>query len=581
MKKMQYRIVLVAMWALILLNAAWAQSADNSLPVGPKKTTESGLKIFFNGTILTVDENMSEAQAIAIKDGKIIAVGTNKEVLKHRTRNTKFINLKSKTLMPGFVETHSHPVLKMIVENYTVDIRPATGHTDGVEIMDTVRKTIAKAKPDEYLVFFGWDPLLQKGLKNPTRKELDVLSPNNPIFIWGNSVHVAFANTRALELAGINKNTPDPGGSMGGSFGHDKDGELDGRIDQGGPVGIVIAPFLKSKIDNPQKAAEAIYNGWLVNASDGVTTISDDVLLEEAMAIYQLTAEKFKTIRVRGYAVDYQKWKPFEGDAMIKVNGGKLFVDGSPWTGTITMTQPYLVNNTTVKIMDTPAGYMQKPYVSQEELQTFIDDILKSKRSAEIHVEGDQAIQMALDAIEKGLIQYPWDNHRIRLAHVPMIRDDQIERAKKLGAQLTFLMAHVKYWGDVIPTLVGDKRGQRWCPVASAKKYGANFAFHFDGPTSPNKPLETLQTVTTRKTVSGKVLGPEERISIDDAIRGYTINAAYQLFMEKEVGSIEPGKYADMIILSDNPRKVDLEKLSKIKVLATYVNGEEIWRAKK
>ena len=221
---------------------------------------------------------------------------------------------------------------------------------------------------------------------------------------------------------------------------------------------------------------------------------------------------------------------------------------------------------------------MQKPYVSQEELQAFIDDILKSKRSAEIHAEGEQAIQMALDAIEKGLTKYPWNNHRIRLAHVPMIRDDQLVRAQKLGVQLTFLMAHVKYWGDVIPTLVGDEKGRRWCPVASAKKAGNNFAFHFDGPTSPNKPLETLQTAITRMTVGGKVLGPEERISIDDAIRGYTINAAYQLFMEKEVGSIEVGKFADMIILSDNPRKVSPEKLSKIKVLSTYVGGVEIWR---
>jgi predicted amidohydrolase YtcJ len=580
-KKMNYGFILAVVWALMLLNVQCLQSAGTPIATEPKKVAADRVKIFINGTILTVDKEMTEAQAIAVKGGKIIAVGTKKEILKYRTSNSQVIDLKGKTLMPGFVETHSHPVLKMVVENYTTDIRPATGHVDGAEIMNTIKKTIAKAKPGEYLVFFGWDPLLQKGLKNPTRKELDALAPNNPVFIWGNSVHVAFVNTRALELAGINKNTPDPGGAMGGTFGRDSDGELDGRLDQGGPVGMVITPFLKSKIGNPQLAAEAMYKGWLNNASDGVTTVTDAVFLEEVMAIYRLTAQEFKSVRIRGYAVDYQKWSPFEGDATVKVNGGKMFVDGSPWTGTITMTKPYLVNDMTVKIMDTPAGYMQKPYVSQEELQAFIDNIFKSKRSAKLHVEGDQAIQMALDAIEKGLAKYPWDDHRILLAHVPMIRDDQIERAKKMGVQLTFLMAHVKYWGDVIPILVGDERGRRWCPVASAKKIGANFAFHFDGPTSPNKPLETLQTVTTRKTVGGNVLGPEERISIDDAIRGYTINAAYQLFMEKEVGSIEPGKYADMIILNDNPRRIDPEKLSNIKVLATYVGGEEFWNAQK
>ena len=532
--------------------------------------------VFYHGTVLTVDKNMTEAQAVALKEGKIIAVGTEKEVLEYKGSNTKIVDLQGMTLMPGFVETHSHPVLKMVVENFTVDIRPVF-YTDGAQVMEVIKNTIANAKPGEYLVFFGWDPLLQKGLKNPTIQELDALAPHNPLFIWGNSVHVAFANTKAFELAGINKNTPNPGGSAGGTFGHDENGELNGRIDQGAPIGMTIAPFLKTKISDPQKTPEYMAKAWHASASDGITTVDDSLIMEEFYKLYQETAKKFKAIRVRGYAIDYEKWQPFEGDAMVKVNGGKLFVDGSPWTGTITMTRPYLVNDTTVKIMDTPAGYMQKPYVSQEELQMFVDNCLKSKRSAQIHAEGDQAIQMALDAIENGLKKYPWPDHRIALEHVPMIRNDQLKRAKNLGVQVTFLMAHVKYWGDIIPTLVGDERGRRWCPVASAKKYGVNFAFHFDGPTSPNKPIEVLQTAVARKTVGGNVLGPEECVTIDDAIRGYTINAAHQLFMDQEVGSIEAGKLADMIVLSRNPRKVSSGEFSNIKVVATYVNGEKIF----
>lgn len=580
MKKKGYEYILVFVLTLILLSIPYTQSVAESGFGGHNKTGSGKTIIFFNGTILTIDKNMSEAQAVAVKDGKIVAVGTNKEIMKFKTKDAQVVNLKGKTLMPGFVEVHSHPLLKMIVENSTIDIRPATGHTDGAKIMATIKETVAKARPREYLVFFGWDPLLQKGLKNPTRKELDTLAPNNPLLIWGNSVHIAFANTKAFELAGINKNTPDPTGAMGGTFGHDKDGELDGRIDQGGPIGMVIKPYLLEKLGTPHKAAEAVYKGWLTNARDGVTTISDLVFEKDALSIYRLTAAKYKSIRIRGYAVSYKGWDTSQDNDMIKLTGGKLFIDGSPWTGTITMTKPYLVNNTTVKVMETPAGYIQKPYVTQEELQTFVNDILKTGLSAAIHAEGDEAIQMALDAIEKGLKEYPSDNHRIRLEHVPMMRDDQLERAQKMGVQVTFLMAHVRYWGDIIPTLVGNERGQRWCPVASAKRYGVNYSFHFDGPTSPNKPLETLQTTTTRKTVGGKVLGPGECIAVDDAIRGYTINAAYQLFMDKEVGSIEVGKLADMIILSDNPRKVAPEKISKINVLATYVNGEEFWKAK-
>ncbi|HPH11432.1 MAG TPA: amidohydrolase [Thermotogota bacterium] len=542
--------------------------------------TDEKVTLFLNGTVLTVDEHMTVAQAVAIKGPRIIAVGSNEEIVRFLTPDAEIVNLKGKTLMPGFVEVHSHPFLKMVVENATIDIRPAVGYTDGEEVMNIIKDTIAKAKPGEYLVFFGWDPLLQKGAKNPTRKELDALAPNNPVFIWGNSVHVGFANTLAFEAAGIDKYTPDPSGAMAGTFVHDADGELQGRVDQGGAVGMVILPYLMSSLGTPQRFAEALYQGWLVNAKDGVTTISDNVLEKDILAMYRLTAVLYKTLRIRGYAINFTNFDTSKDDDMIALTGGKLFVDGSPWTGTITMTEPYLVNDTTLYIMDTPAGYYQEPYVSVAELQQFIDDVLRVGLSACIHAEGDGAIDRALDAIEKGLERYPVKDHRIRLEHVPMMRDDQFERAHRLGVPVSFLMAHVRYWGDVIPELVGDERGQRWCPVNSAIKYGVSYTFHFDGPTSPNKQLETLQTVTTRQTVGGSVLGPEERITIDEAIRGYTINAAYQLFMEDIVGSIEVGKFADMIILSENPRETPLDKISEIKVLATYINGEVFWEDK-
>ena len=547
-------------------------------PPAAKETPRAGLRLFVNGTVVTVDGKMSEAQAVAVRDGRIVVVGTNEEVLKLKTPEAAVVDLAGKTLMPGFVEVHTHPILKMVVESYTVDIRPTTGHTDGAAIWATIRETVAKAKPGQYLVFFGWDPLLQKGLKNPTRKELDAIAPDNPLFLWGTSVHIGFANTAAFRYAGIDRNTSDPTGAMGGTFGRDADGELNGRIDQGGPIAMLLKPYLTKVIGDPQQATDAVYRGWLANARDGVTTVSDAVLLDEAMLLYGMVAGKQGSIRVRGYAIDYQKYPPGRGTEMDQATGGKLFVDGSPWTGTITMTKPYLVNHTTVKVMDTPAGYVQKPYVSQAELDAFVGDILRTKRSAAIHAEGDAAIEMALDAVEKGLRAYPTEDHRIRLEHAPMIRDDQLARAKRLGVQVSFLMAHVRYWGDVVTTLVGEERGERWCPVGSAKKAGVNYSFHFDGPTSPNRPLETLQTATTRRTVRGRVLGPSERISVDDAIRGYTVNAAYQLFLDKEVGSIEVGKAADLIVLSENPRKVDPEKISGIKVLATYVNGKEYWR---
>jgi predicted amidohydrolase YtcJ len=533
--------------------------------------------IYFNGTVLTVDPAMTEAEAVAVKDGRILAVGSRVEVFKYKTGATTMIDLCGKILMPGFVEGHSHPFMNMLVDNMSIDIRPVL-YTRGPMIMKVIRNAASDAAPGDYLVFFGWDPLVQEGLKNPTRLELDALAPQNPMIIIGNSGHVAFANTRALLLAGITKNTPDPVGAMGGTFGHSKDGELNGRLDQGGPVMMVMMPYLKSRLSDPQKAAEQLSRAWQRYAGNGITTVDDSMIDMTYFNLYQETARRFNSIRVRGYAVQYDKWKPFEGDDLIKVLGAKIFVDGTPWTGTLYVTTPYPVNDLTVKVMELSPGYIQQPYVSRAELQALVNRCLQEKRPLEIHAQGDAAIDMSLDAIEQGLKHYPSPDHRFRIAHVPMIRDDQMERVKRLGVQITFLIAHVKYWGDILPTMVGDERARRWMPVASAKRTGVNYGFHFDGPVAPNRPFAVLETAVTRKTVGGKVLGPEQRVTIDDAIRAYTINPAFQLFMEKEVGSIEPGKFADMIIVSHNPRKVSPGKLSKIKVLATYMNGKEIFR---
>ncbi len=535
--------------------------------------------IFHNGTILTVDKNMTEAEAVAVKDGRILGVGSTVEIFRYRSNTTRMIDLGGKTLMPGFVEGHSHPFMNMLVDNMMVDIRPVL-YTRGPEIMKIIKTAIAKAAPGEYIVFFGWDPLILKGLKNPTRLQLDTLAPNNPVVIIGNSGHVAFANSKAFQLAGVTKDTPDPAGPMGGTFGHSKDGELNGRLDQGDPILMTLLPFLKSRLSDPQKAMEQVGKAWQQCASSGITTVDDSMIDERYLNLYRETTKHFPSIRVRGYAVHYNSWKPFEGDDLIKVNGAKVFVDGTPWTGTLFLTKPYPSSTLSLKVLELSPDYIQKPYISKADLQSLVDNCLKEKRTLEIHAQGDAAIDMALDAIEQGLSQCPWSDHRFRIAHVPMIRNDQLERTKRLGVQVTFLMAHVKYWGDILPTLVGDERGRRWMPAASAKMIGVNYGFHFDGPVAPNKPFSVLETAVTRKTVGGKVLGPEERVMIDDAIRAYTINPAYQLFMEREVGSIEPGKFADMIIVSDNPRKVAPHKLSDIKVLVTYLNGKEIYRAR-
>lgn len=534
--------------------------------------------IFSGGEILTINPQSPEAKALAEKDGKILAVGNSEDIAKFKGPNTQSIDLKGATLLPGFIEPHGHPLDSAFGQFYSVDIRPFTVK-NFAQMESIIQKKVAQAKPDQWLLFYGLDTLLQKNVTTPTLEQLNRWSPKNPLVIFNNSGHAAYANSLALQLANITDNTPNP---PGGLIIKNSKGKLSGTLQELPAVKMILGP-VQAKI-SPEEMLALLKKYYTYLASNGVTTSSDMAFDASVLPLYQeAKKDPAVPIRIRLYETARTDNKaslpPLGGDDLLRQNGIKWWADGSPWLGNIGISHPYLNDNVTLKHMGLKENYPGSVnYPNKSQLQNWVNLYYKQGYQIAIHAEGDVAIEQALDVMENAQKKFPQLKGNFRLDHVPMISDAQLERAKKSNIPVTFLMAHIYYWGDVLPQMFGDKRASQWNPAGSAQKLGLEYSFHNDGAVTPESPLRDLQVAILRNTESGKTLGANQAINIEQALRARTLGAAYQLMMEKEIGSLEAGKFADFVILSANPKKVKPEKIPQIQVLSTYLNGKQVWK---
>lgn len=533
--------------------------------------------IFTGGDVVTINSRQPEAAALAIRGGRIIAVGSPDDVLKLKGPATQVVDLQGRTLLPGFVAAHEHPAQVAVSNLLCIDISPFTTPTaDGV--WKKIRDRVAAAKPGETLILRGWDPLLQAGLQNPTLRELDELAPRNPLIIWSNNGHQAFANTLAFTDAGITHTTPDP---LGGKYVRDAADRLTGTVQEAPAITAVLDPVLKRL--KPADAVHSLQATYRDLAAIGVTTVSDHAVVSMFVPLYEAAGKApGAAVRVRLYlagAPDGTALMPLNsGDFAQKAIGIKFWADGSPWVGNIGISRPYLNNDVTQKAMGLPRDYRGQMNYRTEDLQRLVDRYFAQGWQVSIHAEGDLAIEQVLDVFEAALRQSPRYDHRLRIEHACIMSDAQFRRAARLGISVTFFMTHVYYWGDVMKRdLFGAAIAERWAACRSAQNAGVRFSLHNDSAASPVKPLLNIQTALTRKTRSGDVLGAAERVDIDAALRAQTLDPAYQLFVDQEVGSLEIGKLADVIVLSKDPRKVEPDKVGAIKVEATYLAGKKVW----
>ena len=533
--------------------------------------------IFFGGHILTMDDQYPSIEAIAIQNGKITAVGEKDEIMKLKSWKTKVFNLHGKTLMPGFIEAHCHPIATAILSQ-VVDVS-GFRYNSRTEILKIIQSEVKKASPGEWVLAFGWDPVLVSDLHNPTLSELDSISIDTPIFILTQMMHHAFVNTAVYKAAGISINTPNPTG--GGIFQKDNQGNLNGIIYELSALQYILDKMPKT----PQGTAELLLNlQYAKYAKAGYTSISALGPVNIAGNPLQFMENlSNNTSPVRSYVYPIQSqlensgYLNGYGNDFFKIKGVKLYMDGSPYTGGAAFSEPYLNTNLTLNRIGLKKDHRGSVNFTEDSLLTTLTYYHTNNYQIAIHAQGEVAIQQILDAFKKILKEYPRSNHRHRIEHNALITKKQIVQAKNLGITLSFFIDHIYFYGDQLPNIVGSKRASRFMPIQSAISAEHITSIHTDNPATPINPFRALSTAVTRKTRETKsILGPDERVTVYDALKAITINVAWQLFEEDNRGSITVGKSADLVLLSHNPLITNVSDIKNIKVIRTWLEGNKV-----
>lgn len=543
--------------------------------------TNSADTIFYGGPIITVNAKNEEAQALAVQNGKIVAVGTKDTVTKEWQGNsTKVIDLQGQTLMPGFVEPHVHIIGTSVFEGMGLNLSNFNLPYDTKETLIQKMKTGLKSVPaGGWLVGFGVDPSRTTPfMAELTVDDLDKVSTDVPLFIVNQSGHLAYVNHKALEIAGVTESTPNPPG--GGIYVKDAKGKLTGKLVE--PPSY-LAFMSKMPAPSQDQLLGAIQSMLKKIASVGVTTASEMSVganfgIDKEAAIYkEIFAKNSSPIRVRGYlwaqalAADYKNIKPNEGNDYLRFIGVKYIADGSTQGLTAALNQPYTY----------PEGSRWSGALDYKDADLYasVKSFFDQGWQISTHTNGDKAIDQALGVYGKLLAgnSNPGDR-RLRLEHFTVNNQAQVQEAVKLGVVPSFTIGHVHYWGSAFnDQILGSDRSKRIDPAADFKRSASRFTLHSDTPVSNVGPLNYISEAVTRyvQLPPQKALGPDQAITVDDAIRAVTIDAAYQIFADNLVGSLEVGKQADLVVLEKNPRNTPPNEIRNIKVKSTWIDGKQ------
>lgn len=541
-------------------------------------TKDNGLTVFHNGTVLPVDAGFSEQQAFAIHENKIVAVGSNEEILALAGKHAKQIDLQGRTVLPGFIEPHIHFALMAFTGSW-LDIGPLK-HDTTDKALAALKKVASEADNDEWIVARQFDPSLQTGPAMLTTRELDKISSTRPVFILNASGHLAYVNSRLLQLAGVNRETPNP---PGGEYFRLADGTPNGAMTQKAYFPILLS---NEKLRRSFEA-ESVESGIKVGneaATHGITTLCDMATgggsgYAEVEGYRQMFVSGRMRSRIRAYlysevaeAWDKSGVKFGEGDENVRIAGWKIVHDGSNQGLTGRQREPYYRQ-------DELGVY----YVQPDELKQMVEQRAKQGWPLAIHGNGDAAIDSILDAVEAASkTGIDMKSLRCRIEHASILHDEQIARMKDLGVSPSFLINHVYFWGQTMrDNVFGPEKVQLLDRCASVENAGLKWTMHSDAPVSQMNTLHKIRVAVARDfwKEPGNVLAPQEKVSVEAAIRAVTINAAWQCFSEHEIGSLEKGKLADFVILDSDPRKVNPTEISDIKVSETWMNGKQVFKS--
>lgn len=532
--------------------------------------------IFFNGTILTLDEQNSTVEAVGVYDDRIVATGSYDDVLGQLPVDCAKRDLMGQTLIPAFIDPHGHFPDSGFVAKFRADLSaPPRGTCRSLkDIFFRLKEKVTQTPDGEWVMGAAFDETAIEEGRMPTRDELDEISKDHPIWVIHSSGHCGVANSVALAHQSIREDTPDP---QGGRYFRDENGRLTGYMEGLAAMGDMADTHF---LINREKFAIGFNSTREEYLSHGVTLAQNSWTAKPLLKLFQEFAEQEDPgidlvllpisedepeISKIGIAATWPNSKH------ITLGPRKLLTDGSFLMRTAYLTEPYYTGKDGT---DPDCGL---PYMEREELFKEVGKLHDMGFQIHTHCNGDAACDMYLDAIDAALQANPREDHRHTVIHGQVMRKDQLKRCKELGVTVSFFPAHVYFWGDKHFTeFLGPERSQNISPANWAEQAGVRFTIHNDAAVTPTRPLHLMHTTVNRKTLSGRVLGEEQRISAQSALRAHTINAAWQVFQENERGSIEAGKLADLVILDQNPMDVP-DAIDEISIIETLRRGKPVW----
>lgn len=537
-------------------------------------------KIYFNGNIITVDQNESVVEAILIEDGKIKAVGSNDEILSLDKDATK-IDLEKKTVLPGFIDPHGH----LVAIAQTLMIVMLGDVTSKEELLERLKNELKENPVEEgkWLIGFGYDNTKFEGGEHPTKFDLDTVSKEIPITVSHASGHLAAVNSKGLELYGYaGEDYIVPEGGVVRTVSPDSR-EANGVLEEN----AILNSEKKKVIPDMgfEDILKAIVRAQKLYASLGITTTQDASVEEANHYQHMLGAcaqNNMLFLDVVGLATQPSTKNLMKNEGTpkreyfnhYKLAGAKTWLDGSPQGFTAWLSKPYHVVP-----QGQPADYCGYGTQSDEVVTNYFVDCIEMNIQVHVHVNGDEACEQFLRCYEKA-VEITGHGTELRpvMVHCQALRYDQLDRVKALNAVPTFFNDHVRFWGDLHHDQVfGPERAQNISPIGWALEKGIRFTIHQDPPVKVPNQIIGIHTAVNRTTESGRVLGEHQRISVMEAIKAVTINGAYQYFEEDTKGSLEVGKLADMVILDKNPLEIPSKELDTIKVLETIKEGKTIF----
>ncbi|MEG0921050.1 MAG: amidohydrolase [Comamonas sp.] len=565
--------------------AAWAALASSSLLTACASTAQAAVEqIYIGGPILTMNDAQPQVQAVAVAGGRIVAVGTHAQVMALRGAATQVVDLQGRTMIPGFVDPHSHlggVGLQAISANLLPP--PDGGNSSIADLQATYRQYLQQSPEPKALGIafgFGYDDSQLAERRHPTRDDLDAVSTNLPIVAIHQSGHFAVLNSAALARAGISAATPNPEG-----------GVIRRRTGSAEPDGVLEenAYFHALPRIMPQLTQEQAIS-WLEKAQQlylqfGYTTVQDGRADPGGVATAIAAAEAGKLLvdvvsypdilqmgegafmRGRYYGRQYH--------GHLRIGGVKLTLDGSPQGKTAWLTQPYLLPPD-----GQSPGYKGYGVMDDAQARVQVAKAVANRWQILVHANGDAAIDQFIQAVRAAGPQVKAQDLRPVLIHGQTLRRDQVAQLKELGIFPSLFPMHTFYWGDWHrDSVLGNPRAQNISPTGWVLQAGMRFTSHHDAPVALPSSMRVLDATVNRITRSGQVLGPEHRVSPWVALQAQTLWSAYQHFEEASKGSIDVGKLADFAVLSGNPLTVEPHQLASLKVVETIKQGRTVYRA--